>query len=115
MPGSSLPCMRRWWRKCDALDGARDGIISHWQACQLDPARDLPASIGLSPPQVEALRVLWADQRRADGSVSYSGLGFGDLAAGAAIYGAFGLGHLRYVVFNDAQWYAAGRQARRAA
>jgi len=90
--------------KCDALDGARDGIVSNWQACRVDPARDLPASIGLSPQQVEALRVLWSDQRRADGSVSYSGLGFGDLSEGAAIYSRFGLGHLRFVVFNDAQW-----------
>ena len=90
--------------KCDALDGAKDGIVSNWQACKVDPARDLPASIGLSPPQIEALRTLWSDQRRADGSVSYSGLGFGDLSAGAAIYSAFGLGHLRYVVFNDAKW-----------
>jgi hypothetical protein len=94
--------------KCDSLDGARDGIISRWQSCQVDPARDLPASIGLTAPQVEALRTLWSDQRRGDGSVSYSGLGFGDLAAGAAIYGAFGLGHLRYVVFNDAQWTPPG-------
>ncbi|MEO8314161.1 MAG: tannase/feruloyl esterase family alpha/beta hydrolase [Pseudomonadota bacterium] len=90
--------------KCDALDGARDGIVSHWQACQVDPARDVPASVGLTAQQVEALRTLWADQRRADGSVSYSGLGFGDLAAGAAVYGRFGLGHLRYVVYGDAQW-----------
>jgi feruloyl esterase len=90
--------------KCDALDDVRDGIVSNWQACKLDPARDLPASMGLSPQQVEALRVLWSDQRRADGSVSYSGLGFGDLTEGAAIYGQFGLGHLRYVVFNDSKW-----------
>jgi hypothetical protein len=92
--------------KCDALDGARDGIVAKWHACQVDPARDLPASIGLSQPQIEALRVLWSDQQRADGSVSYSGLGFGDLTAGAAVYERFGLGHLRHVVYSDAQWSA---------
>ncbi|MEO6079635.1 MAG: tannase/feruloyl esterase family alpha/beta hydrolase [Steroidobacteraceae bacterium] len=92
--------------KCDVLDGARDGIVSNWQACKLDPARDVPASVGLTPPQIEALRTLWSDQLRADGTVSYSGLGFGDLAAGAAIYGRFGLGHLRYVVYADPQWSA---------
>lgn len=94
--------------RCDELDGARDGIISHWQACRIDPARDLPASIGLSPAQVEALRVLWSGLRSADGSVMYEGLGYGDLTAGAAIYARFGLGHLRYVVHSDPQWLPAG-------
>jgi len=94
--------------RCDELDGLRDGIVSNWQACQLDPARDLPASIGLSPAQVDALRVLWTGLRRADGSLIYEGLGYGDLTAGAAIYAAFGLGHLRNVVHNDPQWLPAG-------
>ena len=90
--------------KCDALDGARDGIVSNWQACRVDPARDLPASIGLSPPQIEALRTLWSEQRHADGSISFSGLGFGDLSAGAPIYGIFGLRYLQYVAFSDPKW-----------
>ena len=94
--------------RCDALDGARDGIVSNWQACRLDPARDLPASIGLSPSQVDALRTLWAGVRRADGSVLYEGLGYGDLTAGAAVYARFGLGHLRNVVYSDAQWLPPG-------
>ena len=90
--------------KCDALDGVKDGIISHWQACKFDPGVDVPASVGLTPKQVDALRILWGDLHRADGSVLYAGLGFGDLRAGAAIYSRFGLGHLRNVVYNDAQW-----------
>lgn len=94
--------------KCDELDGARDGIVSNWQACRLDPARDLPASIGLSPAQVDALRTLWTGVRRADGSVLYEGLGYGDLTAGAAVYARFGLGHLRNVVYSDAQWTPPG-------
>jgi len=94
--------------RCDALDGLRDGIISNWQACQVDPARDLPASIGLTPQQVQALRVLWTGVRGADGSVLYEGLGYGDLTDGAAIYARFGLGHLRNVVHSDAQWSPAG-------
>jgi hypothetical protein len=94
--------------RCDGLDGARDGIVSRWQACGIDPGRDLPASIGLSPSQVEALRTLWAGLRRADGSVLYEGLGFGDLGAGAAVYARFGLGHLRHVVHADPQWTPPG-------
>lgn len=94
--------------RCDALDGLKDGIVSHWQACRIDPARDLPASIGLSPPQVEALRVLWTGLRRADGSVLYEGLGYGDLTAGAGIYERFGHGHLAYVVHSDAKWTPPG-------
>ena len=90
--------------RCDVLDGVRDGIVSRSQACAFDPGRDVPASVGLTPQQVDALRVLWSDLRRADGSVLYAGLGFGDLGAGAAIYSRFGLGHLRYVVYNDPQW-----------
>jgi hypothetical protein len=94
--------------RCDALDGLKDGIVSHWQACRVDPARDLPASIGLSAPQIEALRVLWSGLRRADGSVLYEGLGYGDLTAGAAIYERFGMGHLRNVVHDDASWSPPG-------
>lgn len=94
--------------RCDALDGLRDGIISNWKACHIDPARDLPGEIGLSPAQIEALRVLWSGLHRADGSVLYEGLGYGDLTAGAAIYARFGLGHLRYVVHSDAQWSPPG-------
>lgn len=94
--------------RCDELDGLRDGIVSHWQACRLDPARDLPASIGLSPAQVDALRVLWTGLKRADGSTMYEGLGHGDLTAGAGIYARFGLGHLRNVVHSDPQWLPAG-------
>jgi hypothetical protein len=90
--------------KCDALDGLRDGIVSHWQACKVDPRRDLPAAIGLTSPQIAALGTLWGDLRRADGSLLYAGLGYGDLSAGAAVYQRFGLGHLRYVVYADPQW-----------
>ncbi|HXC59244.1 MAG TPA: tannase/feruloyl esterase family alpha/beta hydrolase [Steroidobacteraceae bacterium] len=94
--------------RCDALDGLRDGIISNWQACKVDPARDLPASIGLTPQQLQALRVLWTGVRGANGSVLYEGLGYGDLTAGAAIYARFGLGHLRNVVHSNPQWSPAG-------
>jgi len=93
---------------CDELDGLRDGIVSNWPACRIDPARDLPAGISLTPAQVEALRVLWNPVKRADGSTLYEGLGYGDLTAGAAIYSRFGLGHLRNVVHSDAQWSPAG-------
>lgn len=94
--------------RCDALDGVRDGIVSNERACRIDPARDLPASIGLSSAQAEALRVLWGGLRRADGSVLYEGLGYGDLTAGAAVFERFGLGHLRYVVHSDPAWTPPG-------
>ncbi|MEY4762435.1 MAG: hypothetical protein RLZZ200_2291 [Pseudomonadota bacterium] len=94
--------------RCDAQDGVRDGVISAWHRCDFDPARDVPASVGLTAPQVSATRALMSDLRAPDGKVIYSGYGLGDLAPGAPAFAAFGTGHFRYVIENDPNWSPAG-------
>jgi hypothetical protein len=90
--------------QCDALDGAKDGIIANWQACQFDAARHIPRGVGLTSAQVHAIRAIMNDVKRADGSTLYSGFGFGDLGPGAPAYGMFGTGQMRSIVLNDASW-----------
>jgi feruloyl esterase len=90
--------------KCDALDGLRDGIVSNWPGCRFDAARDIPASVGLTPKQQAAVVALTADLRAPDGQLLYSGFGTGDLGLGAPAFPLFGTGHLRSIVLGDATW-----------
>jgi hypothetical protein len=93
-------------KKCDAQDGLRDGIVSNWQACRIDVAKDVPASVGLTPAQQAALRTLTGELRSADGQLLYSGFGTGDLGLGAPAFPLFGTGHLRSIVLGDPAWTA---------
>ena len=94
--------------KCDALDGLKDGIVSHPSACRFDPGKDVPKSVGLTPPQVTAVRTLMSDIPRADGGVLYSGYGTGNLGLGAPAFGLFGTGQMRSIVMSDARWSPEG-------
>jgi Tannase and feruloyl esterase len=94
--------------KCDALDGAKDGVISAWHRCSFDPATDVPAAVGLTASQVNAVRALMGELRATDGQVIYSGYGLGDLGLGAPAFAMFGTGHFRYVIENDPAWSPAG-------
>ena len=93
--------------KCDALDGLKDGIIARWQNCSFDPGKDVPAKVALSAAQIVAVRTLMQDLKRADGSIVYSGFGLGDMALGAPSFGLYGVGQMRSIVLNDAQWSPA--------
>ena len=94
--------------RCDAQDGVKDGVISAWQRCDFDVARDVPASVGLTAPQVAAVKALLEDLKAPDGRTIYSGYGLGDLSPGAPAFAAFGTGHFRYVIENDPNWSPAG-------
>lgn len=66
--------------KCDALDGARDGLVQATQACQtaFDVQRDVPSCSGerngqcLSPAQKSALASVFQGARTAQGQAIYS-------------------------------------------
>ncbi|MCP5145281.1 MAG: tannase/feruloyl esterase family alpha/beta hydrolase [Gammaproteobacteria bacterium] len=93
--------------KCDLLDGARDGIVANLNACEFDPARDIPAEVGLTPAQLTAMKVIMEGVQTTDGTRLYSGFGAGNLNFGAPIVPMFGVGHMRNVVLNDHNWSAA--------
>lgn len=90
--------------RCDALDGARDGIVANWQACDFDPVRHAPPGAGLTDDHLAALRTVWSDLHDSGGQLLYSPPGLSDLTEGAAVYARFGNGHMGFVVHGDAQW-----------
>ncbi|MGY0195999.1 tannase/feruloyl esterase family alpha/beta hydrolase [Leptothrix sp. BB-4] len=94
-------------QKCDALDGATDGIISNGAACRFDPTVDLPASAGVTAVQAAAIRTLMTDLKLANGTTIYSGIGYGDLLQWGPMYAALGIGHMKNVVRSDANWNPA--------
>lgn len=63
-------------RSCDALDGVKDGLVNHIQACRFDPkvlqcAKGKTASC-LSARQVNALRAVFEGPRNRSGDALYS-------------------------------------------
>ena len=94
--------------KCDALDGATDGIVSNWSACQFDPTTDVPAAVGLTADEASAVKALMTDLKLVDGRTIYSGFGVGSMAQWGPAYASLGVGHMRNIVLNDASWSPAG-------
>lgn len=94
--------------RCDADDGARDGIISRWQRCAFDPAKDIPKSVGLTSAQLAAVQKLLDGWQAPDGSPIYAGYGYGDMAPGAPAFAMFGTGQMRSIVLSDANWSPQG-------
>ena len=74
------------YRRCDALDGLRDGILDDPRQCDFDPAEHLPRCPGLSTEecfddaQIEALRKIYGGVV-SQGSVIFPGLPVGSEAA----------------------------------
>jgi feruloyl esterase len=94
--------------KCDALDGAADGIVSKWSACNFDPTTDVPASVGLTAQEAQAVKALMTDLKLSDGTTIYSGFGTGDMSFFGPAYGFLGVGHMRNIVLNDPNWSPTG-------
>lgn len=93
--------------KCDALDGAKDGIVSNWQACNFDPTVDVPVSVGLTGGEAAAVKSLMTDLTLSSGKTIYSGFGIGSMKQFGPAYASLGVGHMRNIVLNDATWSAA--------
>lgn len=88
--------------KYDALDGLEDGIVSNMEAVDFDPATDIPAEIGLTEAEAEAVAAVMTDVV-AFGETVYSR--YSAPAAAAAGYAPFlGIGHMQNVILNDATW-----------
>lgn len=94
--------------KCDALDGASDGIVSNWSACQFDPTTDVPAAAALTADETAAVKALMTDLKLVDGRTIYSGFGVGNMSQWGPAYANLGVGHMRNVVLNDASWSPTG-------
>jgi S-formylglutathione hydrolase FrmB len=93
--------------KCDAMDGAKDGIVSHWQACRFDASKDVPSSVGLTAANAQAINTIMSEVKDPAGNVIYAGFGTGDLSLGAPAYAMFGTGQMRNIILNDTNWNAA--------
>ena len=83
LPNEKLPMLTRAVvRRCDALDGVRDGVIGDPEACRFDPA-EIQCSKGdgpecLTAEQVETVRRIYAGPRHlGTGAAIYPGMSVG--------------------------------------
>jgi len=111
---------------CDAQDGAKDGLIENPGVCRFDP-QELACSSGdsatcLTQPQVQAVKKLYADIRRRDGSKIFPGFPHGselnwNLMAGGYLGNtgqvAWAESLYRYFVFKDPTWSYASMDLER--
>lgn len=77
------------YAKCDALDGAQDGLIADPRRCDFQPQRDLPICESgknqkscMTPAEIALLQRLYSGLER-DGQIVYPGLPIGAEAPGA--------------------------------
>lgn len=108
---------------CDALDGIEDGVLDDPRRCRFDPAT-LTCPDGqnhdgcLTPPQVQAVRDIWAGSRNSAGEVIFPGLvpggengpggGWGRWVTGrepfAGLHWRAAEGFFKYMVFEEPDW-----------
>ena len=100
--------------KCDALDGAKDGLIENPRQCRFDPGAllctgaDTPSC--LTSAQVKTARVVMSPVKNPKtGELVFptyepgTELGWGRLLGGPEAYDT-AVDQYKYVVFNDARW-----------
>ena len=108
---------------CDTLDGIEDGVLDDPRRCRFDPAA-LACPAGqdhdgcLTPPQVQAVRDIWAGSRNSAGEVIFPGLvpggengpggGWGRWVTGqepfAGLHWRAAEGFFKYMVFEEPDW-----------
>lgn len=102
-------------KKCDALDGARDGVISNPANCRFDPAvlqcKPGTGSSCLSKPEVTAFRSIYQGTRTRDGKLIMPGFSVGSelewsswFTAPKGQAPAMAQDFYRYMVYNDPNW-----------
>jgi feruloyl esterase len=104
---------------CDAKDGIADGIINDPRSCKFDPAvmlcregdtRSREVGKCLTPPQLEAVKRVYAPAKTASGQVVFPGKEPGSETGWAGVLGgeqapAVSVGSF-IVAYNDAKWDA---------
>ena len=124
IPPSKLPALAAAVNDaCDTLDGLADGVLDDPRACRFDPAA-LTCPGGedhdgcLTPPQVQAVRDIWAGSRDADGGVVFPGLvpggengpggGWGSWVTGSepftSLHWRAADSFFKHMVFEDPDW-----------
>lgn len=95
---------------CDALDGARDGVLENPLACSFDPAV-LTCKAGaapdscLTPPQVEAVRKVYAGAPHATtGEQIFPGLERGSELGWSATPVGYAVDYFKHIVFKNPSW-----------
>ena len=108
---------------CDTLDGLADGVLDDPRACDFDPAtlicHDGEDHDGcLTPPQVQAVKDIWAGSRDSAGGVIFPGLvpggengpggGWSSWVTGSrpftSLHWRAAEGFFKYMVFEDPDW-----------
>lgn len=102
-------------KKCDALDGAKDGLISNPNRCGFDPAVlqcKAGSSAGcLSRPEVAAVRAIYRGTRAGDGRLIMPGFPPGSeyqwnlwFTSPKGLATTMGPDFYRYFVYSDPNW-----------
>ncbi len=102
-------------QKCDALDGAKDGLISNPSQCRFDPVilqcKAGDGSTCLSKSEVTAVRAIYQGTRAADGRLIMPGFSPGSEYQWSSWFStpkgaASGMGpdFYRYMVFGEPTW-----------
>lgn len=106
-------------KKCDALDGLKDGIVSNPGTCRFDPAV-LSCKAGqdskscLNPAEVKTIRTLYQGSRTRDGRLVHAGLPVGSeylwkewWTTPKSTGGAFAPGFFGNFVYDNPNWTMA--------
>lgn len=85
---------------CDALDGAKDGVLENPRACSFDPrAAELP------PAQLEAAKKIYAGATNPrTGARVFAGLEKGSELGWSATPVGLAADYFRYLIFKDLSW-----------
>ncbi len=116
IPDGKLAAMQRAsLAACDALDGAKDGVIGDPAKCQFDPqvllCKNGDAADCLTQPQIDAAKALYAGIKDSHGQLIFPGFTMGDETGwkewvvgedpGASISSQFVQNYFRYMVTGD--------------
>jgi feruloyl esterase len=95
---------------CDALDGAKDGVIENPLTCKFDP-KVLSCGEGadqascLTPAQVAAVQKVYAGASNPrTGAHIYAGLERGSEPGWSAVPVGYAVDYFKYIVFKDPNW-----------
>jgi feruloyl esterase len=95
---------------CDGLDGAKDGVLENPLACTFDPgvlactAAAAPSSC-LTPPQVDAVRRIYAGAKHATtGEKIFPGLERGSELGWSPVPVSYAVDYFKHIVFKNPAW-----------